>query len=303
LRRQGIFIAAAIAAIALVYAGIAVAGGGITIVTKDQPNSNTGTVVRPMAHCAPGQHVLGGGFSDFQAGGLAQRDKPIHDSGWRVVFLPFSSGGQGNATAYALCEAASARNVKVVHKQVTIPAGGGTGPGASAEKGVTVSCPKGMEVLSGGYSARPRYKPIPLKGTPGPQGEVSIDTDKRSGPGSWYVHAGNDGAPNDLAAFALCQPQGTSDVTQVSDTQVVTGPGVEADATCPDGSHLVGGGFRMRPNEQNGGFPIVNASFPSNPTNWVALADIGVIGKHSSSWNKRGTTQPPSLTSYAECEA
>ncbi len=166
--------------------------------------------------------------------------------------------------------------------------------GDNGEKGITATCPKHMEAISGGYSVRPRYKALP-KGGPGNQGEVSIDTDKRSGSNKWYVHAGNDGDANGLAAFVLCQPNGTSTITQVSHSEISAGGPIEADAECPTG-HLVGGGFRIQPSERQGGIPFVNASFPGDPGTWVALW-AGPSFK-----DKRGFSTP-TLTSFAECES
>jgi len=285
MRRQGYLIGAALCATTLT-AATASAAGGISIVTSTDTVTSDGPSTH-AANCDTGDQVLGGGFSLPDGQNFAQKSKPLGHRGWRAEVL----SPAGDVSTYALCQSASARRVKLVVHSVRVAAPAkrtpgaafkrGTGPGTSVEQGVNATCDKGWQVISGGYAVRPPFRL-------GNRGEIAVDTSRRSGARTWQVHGGNDGAPTKLAAFALCERQGVSQIDQVANTNQITAPGTQsATATCATGSHLVGGGFKTRPDEQGGAFPVVSTSMPVDAQNWkVTYTPAG----------------PGSFTSYAECE-
>ncbi len=172
--------------------------------------------------------------------------------------------GAGDASTFALCERASARELKQVSKAVQVP-GSGTDPGTGS---VEAKCPRRWTVVSGGYAIAP------------PVESFSVELDKRTGARTWKAHGVNYGSDARLRAFALCQPKGESQISQRADTVVLAGPGTDtATAECPKGSHLVGGGFK--------GY-AVDDSRPLGRSKWEAH------------WNPGG---PGSITSYVECES
>jgi hypothetical protein len=278
MRTLRILIATTVGFAALV-ATAALAAGGISVVTK-----TTNTVEGPnarQAKCAEGDQVLGGGFSSTNEHTLTQQSYPVKGKGWKVETLD-PSGGQ--STAYALCEKATKRELKLVSDQATIPRAT-SGPSEGQAK---AKCPKGWQVLSGGYADRPPYQG-------GQKGEIAIDTSKRTDAQTWKVHGGNDGAPSGIEAFAICEKQSEGNVKQVSATDdSTTSVDQAATASCPAGMHVVGGGYQIKPNEAGGTFPRAQASQPVGSTKWLAewVPDFGAK-----------QLPPASITSYAECES
>jgi hypothetical protein len=170
----------------------------------------------------------------------------------------------GDASTFALCERASARDLKQVSKAIQVP-GSPTEPGTG---GVEAKCPRRWNVVSGGYAVAP------------PVDSFSVNLNKRTSARTWKAHGVNYGSDAKLKAFALCQRKGTSQISQRSETVVLAGPGTDtAVAECPRGSHLVGGGFK--------GY-AVDDSRPLGRRKW------------ETHWNPGG---PGSITSYAECES
>lgn len=243
--------------LALLGTTIAVAAGGISIVKKT--TSTAGDVSSRTAKCQRDEHVLGGGFSTPGIGSYAETSKPGKSRGWKTV----ARSDPGDASAYALCERASARKLKEVSK-ATVVSGNGSDPGIG---NVEAKCPRGWIVVSGGYAISP------------PVNSFSVDLDKRTSARTWKAHGLNYGEDATLEAFALCERKDESQIRQHANTVVLAGPGTDtAVADCPTGTHLVGGGFKGLP---------VDESRPLGPKKWEAH------------WNPGG---PGSITSYAECE-
>jgi hypothetical protein len=278
MRRQGLLITAALAALAFAAAS-AFAAGGITVVKH-----TTATVDGPSARkakCDKGDHVLGGGFASSNDGTLTQQSYPSKGKGWKVETLD-EPGGE--STAYALCEKASARKLQVVSNTITVPRASMSTP--VVERTVKAKCPKGWQVLSGGYAVKPPYSGS------GSKGEIAVDTTMRADSRTWKVHGGNDGKPTSLRAYAICEKQGKSDVEQAAATDDTIAGFQSATANCPDGAHIVGGGYQIKPNELSGAFPRVIISRPVQSNQWQA------------SWVPTGaSSDSSSITSYAECES
>jgi hypothetical protein len=244
-------------AFVLLGAMIAAAAGGISIVEKTTHTS--GGLSSRTARCQRGEHVLGGGFVTPGIGSYAQHSKPAGRRGWKAL----ARSGPGDASAFALCEPASARELKKVSNAIVV-SGSGSDPGTGS---VEVKCPRHWKVVSGGYAIVP------------PVDSFSIEVDKRTSARTWTVHGVNYGSDATLEAFALCEREGESQIKQRGDTVVLAGPGTDtAVAECPKGSQLVGGGFK--------GY-AVDESRPLSQRKWKAR------------WSPGG---PGSITSYAECE-
>jgi hypothetical protein len=236
---------------------IAAAAGGISIVKKTTATS--GGLSSRTAKCQRGEHVLGGGFSTPGIGSYAQQSGPAGRRGWKAA----ARSDPGDASAFALCEHASARELKKVSKAIVVP-GNASDPGIGS---VEAKCPRRWKVVSGGYAIVP------------PVNSFSVDLDKRTSARTWKAHGLNYGSDATFEAFALCERRGASQIEQRADTVVLAGPGTDtAVAQCPEGSHLVGGGYK--------GY-AVNESRPLSQRKWEAH------------WYPGG---PGSITSYAECE-
>ncbi|MEV8323758.1 hypothetical protein [Kitasatospora sp. NPDC056731] len=55
-----------------------------------------------------------------------------------------------------------------------------------------------------------------------------------------------------------------------------SGPGGWSTATCPEGSHLTGGGYAFRP-AGSGDAVLVNAPNPDDPSTWAVRAGRGTV--------------------------
>jgi hypothetical protein len=275
MRRASFVFGLAVFTLGLVVATASAGGSGITMVKKTTTNTNMGPSTR-TAECPTSDHVLGGGFS-APDGSIAQQTMPVGSSGWKAETL----SSPGDSSAYALCEQASLRVVKTVSNSVTVPASGGS----TTERAVVATCPNGWQVISGGYAVVPPF-------SSGSDGEIAVDTSMRTSTRTWKVHGGNDGTPTDLKAYAMCEKKDTSQIQQMSRTRPVTSATpVVSMARCPKGSHVVGGGFQIKPDESGGSFPVVNMSRPRDSQRWKTR--LGFPSQSSSS----------SLTSFAECES
>jgi hypothetical protein len=236
--------------LALFGATIAAGAGGISIVKKT--TFTPGGVSSRTAKCQQDEHVLGGGFSTPGIGSFAPTSKPAKSRGWKAV----GDSDSGNASAYALCEQASARKLKKVSKATAVP-GNGSDPGIG---NVVAKCPRGWIVVSGGFSISP---PV-----------FSVDLDKRTSARTWKAHGLNYGEDAKFKAIALCESKGASQIRQHANTVVFGGPGTNtAVADCPAGTHLVGGGFK--------GY-AVDKSRPLGPKKWEAQWNPGGPGSITS---------------------
>jgi hypothetical protein len=278
MRRQAQFISVAIGLLALAVAAVAWGAGGVSIVKNTESGIDPGPSSR-AADCAAGDHVLGGGFKTSDDSNLAQVDMPSADDSWATETL--TSGGK--ASAFAVCEKASHRKLDIAKHAVLIP----TSTGGTIEQTVKAKCDKGWKVVSGGYEVRP-----PFHG--GDRGEIAIDTNMRVRSRIWKVNGGSDGKATKLFAYAVCEKESEGKITQVSHKDS-TGEPETATAHCPNGSHVVGGGFRIKPNEAHGIFPNVSASYPASEGSWKSRLVLSPPMKH-------GVIPPHTLTSYAECE-
>jgi hypothetical protein len=267
-------IAAAVGALALIAVGAAAGAGGITIVKKTT-TTNGGPSSR-TAHCPSKDHVLGGGFSaPLNPPNIAQVSAPRGDDSWTAGTL--TSPPSGHVSSYAICERASQRKLQLVTKAVRVPAA----MPDTVEKAVKAKCAKGWEVVSGGYEVKPTFDGSG-------HGQISVDTSMRTTSRVWKVHGGNGGKPTKLIAYALCQKAAHSHIDQIEDTPPNAGV-EEATAECPQGSHIVGGGFKMSPDASQGNPPQVNASMPAGAHAWKAVGEPAIPG--------------PLLTAFAECES
>ncbi len=260
------------------------AGGGITVVKHTTATSANASV--RAAKCDKGDQVLGGGFSSTDdSGALAQQSYPVKGDRWKVETLGNGPPASGTTTAIALCQSSKARDLMVVSKRGTIPAGTNT-PDNPGEGAVKAKCPKGWKVLSGGYADKPPYRG-------GLQGQIAIDTSKRTDARTWKVHGGNEGVRSDVQAFAICAKAGATRVAQVANKDSSSDGDETATAECLRGERLVGGGFQVKPDQAHGIFPQVAVSQPQGKAAWLAHWTYPVMKKK---------LVAESLTSYAECE-
>jgi hypothetical protein len=267
--------------LATFVAATAMAAGGITIVHKT--SAAPGGASQRSVKCSKSDHAIAGGFAVPEGQNFAQQSNPSGDRGWHVEALT----SPGDMTAYALCEHASARKLKRVSKTLKFPAG--DSPDLTIERSVKAKCPKGWKVISGGWKVDPPYAPMTMK-APQQKGEIAVDASKRVKSRIWKVHGGNDGRPTDLIAYAICEKANFSAVQQVAEkVDTPSTDSYSAIAECPPSTHVVGGGFQVKPDESGADLPFVSANRPASATQWKATQITNYLDS--------------SLTSFAECEA
>ena len=281
MRRAGTLVAPLVLALGI-FAATASAGGSPVKIVKATGSSVPGPSSQSV-ECPGHNQVLGGGFAAADDGALMQKTKPTGLFGWKVEGL-FIAGTPGDFTTYAVCNTAADRHLMRVKEKVT--ASSPATPGDTVEQGVSAKCPSGWQVISGGYQVKPRFD------GGGTDGELGVDTSMAKDARTWFVHGGNDGAPTDLVAYALCEKRDRTSISQDQRSVISTtgGEAVSTTATCDRGAHVVGGGFRVKPDEAGGVFPIVSTSAPTGTGAWKSTftPESNLGGK---------------LTSYAECES
>jgi Collagen triple helix repeat (20 copies) len=78
--------------------------GGYEIISTHQTLPLNGSI-EVTATCPTGERVIGGGYVAPSVLDTASSSKPEGDTGWRVEFK--SNGGNGDASAYAICASVS----------------------------------------------------------------------------------------------------------------------------------------------------------------------------------------------------
>lgn len=157
-----------------------------------------------------------------------------------------------------------------------------------SETPVTVDCPVGSRLLSGGIRLWKTAGGTPnnglkVNGTLPSDSAGSASVDGSSNPTSWTAVGGFGGqneSGDQVRAFALCA---TTAVTGVTVEAATVADSTSVTATCPAGKRLVGGGARTTPAGNGSLKPI--GSFPSdsagnqsadgatNPDSWTAVGN------------------------------
>jgi hypothetical protein len=148
---------------------------------------------------------------------------------------------------------------------VTAAAAGNPTSAAGEISTAVANCPAGTRVISGGFEVPPITSPT----------RMAITGSYRGGPSSWTVSAitGGNTAPHAAMALAYCRRSSLA-ITEATSTGTLSGatqPG-SADATCPSGTQLVGGGFQTTTGPTSSDFAVVVSAFASTASTWSVIA-------------------------------
>jgi hypothetical protein len=248
----------------------AVTSSGVTtsVTSAAAPMANMSSSQTPVtASCPAGSKLVGGGIdlAPGQAGAAYTNGLKINGSqpgegsatagttdpaGWTALG---GFGGQSDAddevTSSALCASGVSADIEVVSASMA----GTTANPAAGLGPVTVSCPAGTTLLSGGAAAVPvadgSLKPIasyPSDASGNPVGDGAVD------PNGWTAVSRNSsaGGPSDgftptTTAFALCAQTALATVVSEASTVLTTAAGSTvqlATASCPSSDALLSGG-------------------------------------------------------------
>ncbi|MFN8161912.1 MAG: hypothetical protein U0R52_12805 [Solirubrobacterales bacterium] len=147
---------------------------------------------------------------------------------------------------------------------------------------VAAKCPKGKRAIGGGFA-------VPAAGI--------AQQDYPGGGRVWGVESYNPGPTNrKLTAYARCEPKGSGPLTVVSKSVTTSRSGPDPVltspvATCPAGTHVLSGGYKVRPPYTSGGGDKGEiAVFESRRTS-------------SRSWRAKGGNEgkPTALVAFALC--
>ena len=248
-------------------------------------SSQTGT-----AACTGKTHISGGGFAVApnlnNPAGLRSFEHGSHavdNRTWSATGTAFSTpSASGSLTTFARCESDSLGQLTVQSSTtVTFP--------ASTGGDISLNCPSGNHVISGGYQAD---GPILLNNPQAATFRILVLGSRRTSTTQWTVTAFNrTGAPpSNLTVFALCEKnkKGTS-ITEASASAPIN-PDVRAsaDASCTGKTHVVSGGFLLSP-----------STFPSSTTLIASVDENDPVGKkawHVGLWQHPSFSEPAGST-------
>jgi len=264
-----------VACLALVAGGSSfaeAAGGGVSVASK---SGKVQDFVHTSIGCGAGRHALAGGYS---AGTevISQRSAPTGSGGWQIRLFDVTGPPSPRPfKIFALCESSGTRQIRHVSREISF--------GVGKRRSVSVPCPTGWKVFSGGFSILPPYNG-------GVTGQIGIDRNQMLSGRKWIVAGTSDGVSSTIVAYADCERRSKPAVSQVSKQATLSASSsTAAVAACGPGKHLLGGGFRSQPTEAAGLFPAVTGSFPAGPARWKSVF--------------AGPTAPgATLTSFAYCE-
>ena len=247
---------------ALVALAAAPAGAAIEHVEVNDTFTGPGTIKAP---CPGATHVISGGMGTVNGyGGIlltgsypydgSDKDS-APDDGWKIDVT--NRGGQETA-ADALC---SKQTWRYVHEDFTFP--------RFDDATATVKCPSGTHVISGGGRAGTLIGLLPGDGK---------DSDKAPDD-KFSVHTESGAtAKTKGVAWATCGKAKVEYVTTKTGPIGTHEEGGEFDATCPDGSQVLGGGAGMNVDHRDG---AINSLFPRTDAiqGWGAYLDNYDISK------------------------
>ncbi|CAN5490226.1 hypothetical protein BH10ACT11_BH10ACT11_19980 [soil metagenome] len=222
------------------------------------------TGAQPLkAKCKGSQQAISGGFESPRHGSpvFPLANGPIGGKTWATRI---DAGAESvSISSYAYCSAGD-----VTTREQTFE------PTAFSRKKVSVKCPQGKQVVSGGWL------------TPTDQTSVVVDSSYRDGKRTWSLKAISQEEGGKLTAFALCQKQGVKTRAKSGE---IGGSGSHRTgyltAKCKGGEKIVSGGFKL-PQDVNQGGPFLLRDLKKGKSAW----QIGVY------FYKPGTTHV-----YAYC--
>jgi hypothetical protein len=162
---------------------------------------------------------------------------------------------------------------------VTVTATGTTASGFDEDSTAVATCPTGTVVLGGGFST-------PFDSATA----LAVFNSYRSGATSWTVDAVRFRGAATATAFAYCR-RAARPISDVTATGTIPNGGQSggASATCPTGSHLIGGGFQSsRAPAATVAYSLTNMS--TAPETW-SLVDV----------NGSGASGSRTITAHAYC--
>jgi len=244
--------------------------------------SSNGTAA---AACSGPSHITGGGFSidppSTPGGNVTTHTTSFHpndDGTFSALSANTSLGVASTLTAAARCE--SSRDGRLA----TIFDGCCTAIDPGHTQPIQLNCDPGTHVVSAG--------PRSTIGS-----HMVIVEDRRLTDRTWEITGRVPTAsPNssDVGGWAVCERNGSRPIIERSTvTPYLEDARTEATATCPNRTHVVGGGFLFLPFPPgNVPVPYVDRSFPVGNTGWsVAAYDLGVFSVPAGS----------TMTTYAYC--
>ena len=184
----------------------------------NQVSISAGTTGSSTIACPSGSKVTGGGFA-LNNNMIAYTHSQDGNS-W-TAYAKNNGGTSGLLNSYAVCLFNTSGTTSMVFSQVTVPAGG--------NGNAAVACPAGSVVTGGGYASNTN---------------LFVYNNMMSGNG-WQVYANNaSGSGQLLNSYATCL-SGTSGTTSqvLAQKSIAAGASDVAEASCPAGTILTGGGF------------------------------------------------------------
>lgn len=224
-----------------------------------QVTINSGATGGSTMACPAGSVVTGGGFA--LNNNMVAYTHSQDGNSW-TAYAKNNGGTSGLLNSYAVCLYASMGTTSMVWSQVTVTAGN--------NGNAVVACPAGSVVTGGGYASN---------------SNLLVYNSSLSGNG-WQVYANNPtGASILLNSYATCLSGTSGSTSQVfAQKSIAAGASDGAEASCPAGTILTGGGFAGSKN-----IWVFNTSMKTmDSETW------NVFGK-----NLTGTSQL--LNSYAIC--
>ncbi len=180
-----------------------------------------GGTMSTTAVCPDGTVLTGGGFNVNI--GMHVYTQAKNGNGWAVV-VKNNLGTAQNLNVYAICLTLPSISSTQVSATATAIGGGGLGTAAA-------NCPAGSKVTGGGFTGKP-------------DGSLWTFYSSQEGNG-WKVSALNSAAGNqNFDVYAVCLSGAPVTVTmQTADKDLAPGATALAEATCPAGQVITGGGW------------------------------------------------------------
>jgi hypothetical protein len=244
------------------------------------------------AKCGRGSHVNFGGFKTdtkvpFGSGAVVwpatMAPKGNDTNQWSTVATTYSAVYQSKLTSIAYCKAGKEPKV-VRHTQVVLQSAAN-----DQFRNVSVSCPRGKNVIGGGWSAK-APEATGLNG----QNRLNIMGLKRTSNRAWQVSVINETRTSQrVTAIALCG-KGGAPRTSVATVNFPSRDSTSktATATCPGNTEVVFGGFKGDYDTLSGRNAFIFSFYRSSKK------AISVRGGHNYLY---GNTQSPKLQAIAYC--